>query len=252
VTPNGNQVVHVGLNYTTNTASLLVNDRNTNTEADLFRAFGVGEFPAPQEIDMNVAGTSVCFRVNTPGAGSAGPGRVFVANPAAPGAATAVTPLADVNYDCRFASDGNTIAYLTANGGAQPEVYVVDRTNPNVVTRMREALTAGQSTEFFALARDAFTGVVGVNPGGGGATVFYRVDLDAPGTSVRIGSPGVTGSNPQFRLTDDGNWLAYLKDEVVSGMGTVKRLHLLSTRTADFDIALGVGGVTSYDFRPVP
>jgi hypothetical protein len=253
VTPDGHNVLHVALDNTTQVASLLVNNRVTNTETDLYRAFTPGEFPTPNEYDMNAAGSSVCFRLNTAGAGSAGPGQVWVASPVTPGTATAITPLADVNSDCRFASDGNTIAYLTANGAQQPEVYLVDRSVPNVITRMREPLAAGESTEFFLVARGAMTGVVGVNPGSGAAPQLYRVDLGSPGTSVRFGSPGTTGANPQYRLSDDGNWLAYLKDEPApGGSGTVKRLHLLSTLSTDFDLALGSGGVSSYGFRPTP
>lgn len=251
VTADGENVVHVAVDHTSNVASLLVNNRITNTETHLYRAFVTGEFPAPNEYDMNDEGTSVCFRLNSAGAGSAGPGRVWVASPASPGAATAVTPVADANFDCQFAADGDHIAYLTANGGHAPQAYLVDRTNPNAVTRMREPLASGQTTEFVAVAGNVMVGVVGVNPGGGAPPEFYRVDLDSPGTSVRFGSPGITGANPQYRLSADGNWLAYLKDEAGPN-GTVKRLHLLSTRSEDFDLALGEGGVSSYGFRPIP
>jgi hypothetical protein len=76
--------------------------------------------------------------VNNPGGGSVGPGRIRVANPAMPGIATSATPLADYSYDCRFGSDGKTIVYLSANGRQPEDVWVVDATAPNVVTRLRE------------------------------------------------------------------------------------------------------------------
>jgi VCBS repeat-containing protein len=250
VTTDGGNLVYVAFNHTTDVASLLVNNRDTNVETDLYRTFVAGEFPAPNEYDMNAAGSSVCFRINNPGAGSIGPGRVWVASPATPGAATAVTPLADYNFDCRFASDGDTIAYLTSDGGQPAEVHLVDRNAPNVITRMREPLTAGQSTEFFAVARDNMIGVVGINPAGGGGTVFYRVDLDSPGTSVRFATLTAVGSNAQYTLSSDGNWLAYLKDTPLPGGGTIKQLHLTSTQTPDFDITLGQGAATMFRFRP--
>ena len=142
------------------------------------------------------------------------------------------------------------MAYLTANGGQPAEVYTVDRTNPNVVTRMREALGAGETTAAFAVARNAMTGVVVVDSAGGTQT-FYSVDLAAPGSSVRFASPGAVGANPQYTLSDDGNWFAYLKDAPApGGAGTIKQLHLASTHFPDMDLT--IGNTSDFKFRPLP
>jgi hypothetical protein len=251
VTADGRYVLHGSINNTTGAPGLLVNDRVTNTETDLYRAFVAGELPSTLAFDVNAAGTKACFRVNDPGAADAGPGRIWIAAPAAPGSATAVTPRVDSNGDCQWASDNKTLAYLSSNGGLPFEPWVVDITNPNVVSRVRETLANGESIAFFGIARKNLTAIIGINPAGGGAPQFYRADLAAPGTSVAIGSPGVTGNKPGYTLSADGQWLGYLKDETIGGTLT-KRLHIMSTQVANFDIAIGAGFAEQFAFRPMP
>jgi hypothetical protein len=237
VTANGRYVLHAAETFNPIVGQLLVNDRATNMETHLYRAFASGEFPVPLEFDVNTDGSNVCFRLNAPGSGSVGPGRFWIADPAAPGTAVAVTPVADYNFDCRWASDGHSFAYLSSNGGAESEVWFVDTRNPNVVQRLREPLSSGQTTAFFAIARRSPTGVVGVTEPVTFAVSFHRVALDAPGTSTRFASPGVVGLDPKFTLDSQGDWLGYIKTEAVAG-GTVRRLHLASTRVPDHEIVL--------------
>ncbi len=121
VSADGRYVVHGALDKApTPVGSLLVNDRLTGTETDLYRSFGAAEFPTPTEFDVDRAGTRVCLRVNDAAAVAAdGPGRFWVASPATPGAATAVTPVADTNSTCRWASTGSRFAYLSSTGTAE-------------------------------------------------------------------------------------------------------------------------------------
>jgi hypothetical protein len=189
------------------------------------------------EFDVNLDGSRVCFRLNPPGSASTGPGRFWVASPAAPGSALAVTPTADYNRDCRWTSDGRSFAYMSANGGANPEVWLADAQQPNVVQRLREPLSGGQTTAFFSIARRSPTGVVGITEPVTFTTSFHRVALDAPGTSTLFSSPGAIGLDPKFTLDSQGDWLGYIKTEPVAG-GTVRRLHLASTRVSEHEIVL--------------
>jgi hypothetical protein len=248
VSANGRYLVHGAVNSST-VGSLLVNDRMTSSETDLYRAFAAGEFATPSEFDVNAAGTRVCLRVNAAGSTGDGPGRFWVADPAAPGTATAVTPVTDVNRSCRWASDGKTIVYLSGNGGGPVELWQVNSDAPNVVTRSREPLAPGETIAFFAVAEKSMTAVIGVTPAGSSIPQLYRVALDSPGTSTRFASPGVSVAEAEFGIDPAGNWLGYLKDGV----------HLTSTTVADVDIevprATGStwGGVfKGFRFVPAP
>jgi hypothetical protein len=260
VTPNGRYLVHGAVDSST-VGSLLVNDRMTSTETDLYRGFAAGEFATPSEFDVNAAGTRVCLRVDTAGSTGDGPGRLFTADPATPGTAVAVTPVTDVNKSCRWASDGKTMVYLSANGGSPVEVWQVDADTPNAVTRSREALAAGETVAFFAVAEKTMTAIVGVTPAGSNIPQFYRVALDSPGTSTRFASPGVPVTSAKFGIDPSGNWLVYSKDEAPAGAPVpVMRLHLASTTVADVDIlvplpperANGTSGLMAFQFLPVP
>lgn len=240
VTPNGRYVLHAAVTHGPTIGSLLVNDRVSNTETDLYRDFAAGEFPLPYQFALNLAGSSACFRVNTAGAAAEGPGRIWIANPAAPGAATAVTPTADSNSDCQWASDGKSIGYLSHNGSTAEDAWIVDPTVPNVVQRLREPLVAGESVTFLALAQDSPLAVVAVTESAGATTKLYSVALDAPGTSTRIASIGAVGANPHYALDPGGNWIGYIKADTVPGTGTVQRVHLASTRQPDTELIVNL------------
>ena len=238
ITPNGRYVLHAAINAPT-VGSLLVNDRSTNTETDLYRAFVAGEFASPNEFDVNADGSRVCLRVNAPGSTGNGPGRIWTADPATPGAAVPVTPVTAQNQGCRWAADGRTIAYLSADGGAPLELWQVDTLAPNAVTRSREPLAAGETTAFWAVAEKSMTAVVGVTPPGSTIPHFYRIALDSPGSSTRFASPGIPVDAASFTLDPRGDWLAYIKADPASGTSQpVRRLHLASTRIADFDMVV--------------
>jgi hypothetical protein len=118
-------------------------------------------------------------------------------------------------------------------------VWLADAQQPNVVQRLREPLSAGQTTAFFAIARRAPTGVVGITEPVTFTTSFHRVALDAPGTSTLFAAAGTIGLEPKFTLDSRGDWLGYIKTEPVAG-GTVRRLHLASTRVSGHEIVLTV------------
>jgi hypothetical protein len=233
-------LLHAALTSVPSTSQLLVNDRATNTEAPLYRVFSSGEFPVPMEFDVSPDGSRVCFRLNAPGSGSIGPGRFWIADPAAPGSALVVTPTADYNFDCRWASNGHSFAFLSANGSATPEVWFVDTQQPNVIQRLREPLLSNQTTEFFAIARASPTGVVAVKEPVTFTTTFHRVALEAPGTSTRFASAGVIGTSPNIKLDSQGDWLGYIKTEALAAGGTVRRLHLGSTRIPDHEMVVAL------------
>ena len=258
VTPDGTRVVHAVVTPGPTTGNLLVNDRNMSTVYYVNRQFLDGEFPTPYEYDMRPDGTSVCMRVNAQGSASTGPGRIWVAPLVAGVGATAVTPTRDYNFDCRWVSDNKTIVYLSADTGDKVEPWRVDTTQPNVVARLREPLTGTEELDYLALAKQSTTAIIGIKPNASGAPVFYRARVDAPGTSTRFGSPGVSSANAKFSISPDGNWFAYLKDEPSSSnpSTTIKNLHLLSTRVADHDISVSeeadVEGIAQFQFRPSP
>jgi hypothetical protein len=238
VTPNGRFALHAAVTHGPTTGQLLINDRLANTETYLYRAFTSGEFPAPYQFAVNSDGSQVCFRVNAPGAAAAGPGRIWIASPAAPGAATAVTPTADSNSDCQWSSDAESIGFISSNGAAAPEAWIVDRTQPNVVQRLRESLAAGETTSYLAFAKNAQLGVVAITEGTNSTTTLYRVALDSPGSSTRFASVGNVGPDPQFTLDASGNWLGYIKTEAVAGGGTLRRVHLASTQSPDTELVV--------------
>ena len=83
------------------------------------------------------------------------------------------------------------------------------------------------------------------------ATSFHRVALDAPGTSTRFASAGVIGLSPTFTLDSHGDWLGYIKTETLAAGGTVRRLHLASTRIPDHEIVVALPfdrGVQDFKF----
>ncbi len=144
-----------------------------------------------------------------------------------------------MNQGCRWASDGRTIAYLSADAGAPLELWQVDTLAPNAVTRSRESLAPGETTAFWAVAEKSMTAVVGVTPPGSTIPHFYRIALDSPGSSTRFASPGIPVDGASFTLDARGEWFAYIKADPVPGTSqTVRRLHLASTRIADFDMVV--------------
>lgn len=238
VTPNGRYVLHSAVTHGPTVGQLLVGDRLANTETYLYRAFASGEFPAPYQFAVNADGSNVCFRVNAPGAAATGPGRIWIANPAAPGAATAVTPNVDFNSDCQWSSNSELIGYLSSNGNFPTEAWIANKSPPNMARRLREALAAGETTSYLAFARNTQLGVVAVTESAGSTTTLYRVALDSPGTSTRIASAGNVGPDPQFTLDASGNWVGYIKTESIAGGGTLRRVHVASTHTPDTELVI--------------
>ena len=239
ITEDGQNVVHAAINYVSgNVADLRTIDRTSNTETYLFRQFASFEFPAPLEFDVNSTGDAVCFRVNQIGASSStGPGSFYVANPKAPGSAVVITPVADFNMFCQWASDGRRMAFQSGTntaGGIQWKL--VDRLAPLSVGVLNAPLAPGESLGNGTLARKRPVGIYVVAPFSGPITSLHRVNLDQPGVATRLiaswesGYPFEGQTNPM--LNPEGTMLAYRKGT------TNPRLYMVSTETVEYEIPL--------------
>jgi hypothetical protein len=246
-TSDGRHIVHASLTYgisqggNTTIWDLLVNDRATNTETYLYRKFGILELVVygTGSFDINSDGSGVCFGLNTlPATASFGAGQIWLADPRAPGSASAVTPLADYNFGCQWASDAKTIVYQSATGTAPAEPWVVNTSKPGAVSRLREPLASGYSTSYFAIAQKTMTAVIAVQPVSGGASTFFRAAIDAPGRSTNFYS-AVAASTSAIALDARGTSIQFLNNEAVSGgLGSIHRLHWASTQTSNYDLTL--------------
>lgn len=245
ITPDGRRVLHAALTYVTapgggnpTTFDLLVNDRATNTETYLYRKFSASEYWIGG-VDISSDGAGVCFSLNElPASGSFSAGKIWIADPRAPGAATAVTPITDYNYGCRWASDSKNIVYEGANINVPIEPWVVDTAKPGVVSRLREPLSSGDEMQYWALARKTLAAVVAVLPSGGSNTIFYRAAIDTPGVSTSFFSVAKYTPNA-INMDALGTAIQFLRNEPVSGgLGSINRLHWVSTQTSNYDLTL--------------
>jgi hypothetical protein len=256
LTRDGARLLHVAFVQQPNSNQfwdLLVIDRTTSTENYLFRAFQAFEFPAPQEFALNAAGDAACFRLNEAGAsGSTGPGRVYVANPAAPGGATAVSAVASYNYRCDWAADGRRLAFLSRSvNGAPLQWQVVDRTAPLAVSTLNAAPPAGEQLGIVTLARQRLRGYYSTTPSTGSGQSLWRVDLDQPGQATRFftGWENTSPIDPErLGLNAEGTMLAYRRGSPVA------RLFLVSTEAAQYEFPImrsdATRGVTALGWLP--
>jgi hypothetical protein len=245
-TPDGARILHVALTYNhslpgnSSTFDLLVNDRTTNSETYLYRKFGVFEL-------MNVAGstyavspdgTGVCFGLNQlPANASISTGQIWVADPRAPGSATAVTPVAAQNTNCQWAADSKTLVYRSATTGPT-EPWVANVTHPGAVSRLREPMAPGDTLGFLGVSRLTMTAIAVVQPGGG-ASNFYRAALASPGTSVLFYSTSLPYYIATVGLDAAGTSLEMLQRvPLANSAGTMNQLHWVSTQVASDDLVV--------------
>ena len=137
------------------------------------------------------------------------------------------------------------------------ELWVADATQPGMTERAREPLAAGQTVVFQAVASHAMVAVIGIAPTPGANPVFYRIDLVNPGTSTLIAAPNVPLGPGQFTLSPRGDWLGFIRSDVVDGGGTLARLHMRHTElpsvelVADFNYSQSTSyiGVNRFEFK---
>jgi len=261
VTPDGGKVIYAStvITYpvTSVTNGLLVNDRKTGMESFAFRKFNAYEYPQPV-YDLSPGGTHVCFILNVGSVPpTAGPGRIWYSDLSAPGSGTALSPVTDSNFNCKWASDSQHAVYYSANVGSPQEFWVSDAAQPGTAARLREPLANGDQVSFGAFATKGMMAVVGIAPSGSSTRDYYRATIDAPGSSVKFASgiPSILTGN--MAANERATLLAYKKSEPVGGgTGTIYRLHLLSTQTSDYDLVLtrpdGTAGVLQFQFLPAP
>jgi hypothetical protein len=256
VSPDGQTVLHGAFTFNAggNFYDLLTLDRNTNAETFLYRKFGAFEWPVPLEFDINNTSDAVCFRLNSSGSSSVGPGRFYVANPRTPGAATPVTAIADYNMSCQWASDGRRMAFFSgtsAPGGVQWRV--VDRLAPLTVSVLNAPLAAGDNIGTGMLARKRPMGIYSVSPPTGPIVSLHRINLDQPGQATRLlasWQPTFLPEGQSQSLNPEGTLLAY-------GKGSPRpRLFMISTETAEYEIPLtrsdALLGVMQAEWVPEP
>jgi hypothetical protein len=220
----------------------------------VFRPFVAFEFPAPQEFSLNAAGDGVCFRLNNAGSSSTGPGRFYVANPAAPGSATAVSAVADYNFRCDWAADGRRLAFLSrATAGGPLQWQMVDRASPLAVSTLNAAPPAGEQLGVVTLARQRTRGYYSTTPSTGTRQSLWRVDLAQPGNATRFFASwenGIPFDTERLVLNAEGTMLAYRRGSPVA------RLFLVSTETSDYEFPVtrsdATRGVTAIGWLPDP
>ena len=240
LTRDGAQLLHVSFVQQLNFNQfwdLLVIDRATSAETYLFRAFQASEFPAPQEFAVNADGDGVCFRLNDPGAsGSTGPGRMYVANPAAPGSATAVSASAEYNFGCDWAADGRRLAFLSRSAGGAPMQWrIVDRTAPLALGTLNATPPSGEQLGIVTLARLRLRGYYTTHPASGTRQSLWRVDLDQPGVATRFFAnwdANLPFEAGRLTLNAEGTMLAYRRGSPAG------RLFLVSTEAAEYEFPI--------------
>jgi hypothetical protein len=256
LTRDGARLVHVSFVQQPNSSQfwdLLVIDRATGAENPLFRTFQAFEFPSPQEFALNAAGDAACFRLNEAGASSStGPGRVYVANPAAPGSATAVSAVASYNFGCDWAADGRRLAFLSRSvGGAPLQWRIVDRTAPLAVSTLNATPPAGEELAIVTLSRQRPRGYYTTTPSTGNRQSLWRVDLDQPGQATRFFTDwenGLPFEASRLTLNPEGTMLAYRRGSPAA------RLFLVSTEATQYEFPItrsdATRGVTLISWLP--
>lgn len=254
ISNDGRRVFHTVATFKPSTGELRVDDRETGTESGVYgtqigKAFYVGQF------DLAPGDERLCLELNDT-FNPDGASRIWYVNTASPDDATALTPQGIRSESCRWGSDGDTVVYLVRPqidpiSGELPgrtEPWVVNIGQPGVVQRLREPLTGTEEFDSFGVAKKTNTAVVGVQPYSRANPDFYRVALDAPGHSVKFATGSLlTSTANTLKLDAWGSTLIYTS----SG-----QLHLLSSQTLDYDIALSrpdsIARVELFEYVPVP
>jgi hypothetical protein len=256
VTSDGQRVVHLSVIYGVPapnvTPNLLVNDRASQSETNVFRAFAPYELAFPLAFDVSEDGERACFILtDQPSPRSS----VWFSDLAAPGHGIELTAMTDYNFDCKWASDDRTLVYSSSDAGGAQELWSVDTLQP-VPRRVREPFVSGERLYFSAVSTQSRIILLGISPPNSVTPDFYRASLDAPGSSIKFASGTfiVSGNVSKPKANATGTLIAYGKGDTPAPNPAVPRLRLMSTQTTDYDWLIsrpdGVRGTGQFEFLP--